>query len=869
MTVRIKHNYSSTRSDGTDSTQVQPSHWNADHAVQMTGPAILGREAATQGDASEIALGTGLTLSGGVLSASGGGGSAIEVMDEGTSLTTALTRLNFVGASVTASAAAGAVTVDVTGGGGGATNLTQSTTATSVTVLSDTGTDATIGGATDSVAGVMIAADKAKLDGIAAAATANATDAALRDRTTHTGSQAIATVTGLQTALDGKQTAGTYATGTGSASGVNTGDQTEITGNAGTATALSAGADRTKLDGIAAGATANAADATLLNRASHTGTQPAATIGDSTTVGRSLLTATDVYAQQALLGVTSQNLDRDTGSNILKNAAALATDSANWTRVGTLAGWAFGAGGMQVTAGTQVGQSFSENIYLTSHKTLSHAFKVSAKWTMQSATGVANVMGPRIGVYCAANPSRSMQVMLNCSNDSGSGRVRLYNNGNPYVDEGRGMLPCTAGDLMETDLTVDGTLLTAVVRNITQSLEVWISYRFVNNTNASSFQLNAVASLTVGQHGIGSFTVSEIAFTSLEQNRPDVLVVGDSISTGSFAGLAGNSWPEIVARRWPDRTFTRFSGPGSTMLEFNNANQLAELQRLRPRVALMLIGFNDTAAGIGAMQTRYATLVTALKSVGTIILHCGVTPSASGGGVDPRAFNNWVKTNYPADFHCIVANAVCGRGHTITTGGTYALDDVYGSDASHPNGKANQRIADIISGALVTHGLMPYGSLGAAKEGTDDYRRSTAGTGLALVTATAADPIVAAGAQTVYGFRTTTTGVVSIGVEGGCSYEIDGTVDFALNGATITKLEVWIGNTAGNSTSGIDTLGNYSVTYPNLTAATENISLSTPRFRVDHGNTGSVNTYMLKCRATFSAGTVTARGQLRTRAVMP
>ncbi len=37
---------------------------------------------------------------------------------------------------------------------------------------------------------------------------------------------------------------------------------------------------KTKLDGIASGATANSADATLLNRANHTGTQAAATISN-------------------------------------------------------------------------------------------------------------------------------------------------------------------------------------------------------------------------------------------------------------------------------------------------------------------------------------------------------------------------------------------------------------------------------------------------------------------------------------------------------------------------------------------------------------------------------------------------------------
>ena len=53
-------------------------------------------------------------------------------------------------------------------------------------------------------------AEKTKLAGIASGATANATDAQLRDRATHTGEQAIGTVTGLQSALDGKQAAGSY-----------------------------------------------------------------------------------------------------------------------------------------------------------------------------------------------------------------------------------------------------------------------------------------------------------------------------------------------------------------------------------------------------------------------------------------------------------------------------------------------------------------------------------------------------------------------------------------------------------------------------------------------------------------------------------
>lgn len=51
----------------------------------------------------------------------------------------------------------------------------------------------------------MTAAERTKLDAVAAGATTNSTDAQLRDRATHTGTQAISTVIGLQAALDERQ----------------------------------------------------------------------------------------------------------------------------------------------------------------------------------------------------------------------------------------------------------------------------------------------------------------------------------------------------------------------------------------------------------------------------------------------------------------------------------------------------------------------------------------------------------------------------------------------------------------------------------------------------------------------------------------
>jgi hypothetical protein len=81
-----------------------------------------------------------------------------------------------------------------------ATNLTY--TAATRVIASDTGTDATLPLAVAAGdAGLMTGADKTKLDGIASGATVNASDASLRDRATHTGTQTASTISDLTTTV--------------------------------------------------------------------------------------------------------------------------------------------------------------------------------------------------------------------------------------------------------------------------------------------------------------------------------------------------------------------------------------------------------------------------------------------------------------------------------------------------------------------------------------------------------------------------------------------------------------------------------------------------------------------------------------------
>lgn len=130
-------------------------------------------------------------------------------------------------------------------------------------------------------------AEKSKLSGVAGGATANDTDANLKNRANHTGTQSADTIT------DGS------------------------TNKAYTAT------EKTKLAGIASGATANDTDANLKNRANHTGTQAAETITGLASVAISGAYA-DLSGKPSLATVATSGSYADlTGKPTLGTSASL------------------------------------------------------------------------------------------------------------------------------------------------------------------------------------------------------------------------------------------------------------------------------------------------------------------------------------------------------------------------------------------------------------------------------------------------------------------------------------------------------------------------------------------------------------------
>jgi len=112
--------------------------------------------------------------------------------------------------------------------------------------------------------------------------------------------------TDLQTALNGKSDTGhTHSDATTSVSG------------------FMSGSDKTKLNGIASGATANSSDATLLTRANHTGTQLSSTISDFNTAALTAAPAeTPTTVGNLISGATGKPTPIDADSVALSDSAA-------------------------------------------------------------------------------------------------------------------------------------------------------------------------------------------------------------------------------------------------------------------------------------------------------------------------------------------------------------------------------------------------------------------------------------------------------------------------------------------------------------------------------------------------------------------
>ena len=291
---------------------------------------------------------------------------SLVVQDDGTTVVAEAHTLNFTGAAEVTAGADGTANVAVTGGGGGGggtspTDLTAVPSRTAVVIQSSTGNDATIGAATATQAGAMTAADVVKLAGIETGATADQTAAEIKTEYESNADTNVFTdaektkLTGIEDGATGDLTDAEVKSKYEANAQTNAFTDTEkaklagIAANADVTPAdakrdatnaqrgLATAAQITKLDGIAAGATAGLTiqdggtqegTAGTVDTINYTGSGVSVTRSGNT-VNVAVPGGTGGGGAATDLGVTRTATQVEISSSTGDNATILAADGAN------------------------------------------------------------------------------------------------------------------------------------------------------------------------------------------------------------------------------------------------------------------------------------------------------------------------------------------------------------------------------------------------------------------------------------------------------------------------------------------------------------------------------------------------------------
>jgi hypothetical protein len=313
-----------TGGKGEDGTGSGATSWD-----DLTGkPAVIG--AGADAAAARAAIGAGTSsLAIGTSGSTAAAGNDSRLSDTRTPTDNSVATLKLIDANVTLAKLSAGVQTSL----GKADTALQSAPVTSVAALTGAVaasalTDALTDGTTNHV---FTAADDTKLTGVATSATANASDAALRDRTTHTGVQTSATISDFAEAAQDALAAALAGTSGVSVTYDDAANTITVTGlGDASATAetirdaigvalVGVGVitvtpnDALDTITISSAATTNSTDAALRDRSTHTGSQTASTVSDFSTAADARITAAAATGTGSLVRATSPALVTPTG----------------------------------------------------------------------------------------------------------------------------------------------------------------------------------------------------------------------------------------------------------------------------------------------------------------------------------------------------------------------------------------------------------------------------------------------------------------------------------------------------------------------------------------------------------------------------
>ncbi len=173
-------------------------------------------------------------------------------------------------------------------------------------------------------------------------------------------------------------------------------------------------------------------------------------------------------------------------------------------------------------------------------------------------------------------------------------------------------------------------------------------------------------------------------FTSPAEKNGRYCFIGDSITSGYFAGFTGYRFAEQVGI---GQLYNIIAGPGNKAADFN----IDEIVALKAQTYLACIGTNAVYAGdnLALEITRIGLIVSAVEAAGKEFILCKIPPLNT---VDVTTFNNMLVTAFGARVQVDL--------FTLLKDGGTGFNPLYSNDGIHPDAVAQPIIATYIAGII-------------------------------------------------------------------------------------------------------------------------------------------------------------------------
>jgi hypothetical protein len=389
------------------------------------------------------------------------------------------------------------------------------------------------------------------------------------------------------TAGGGATNLGTTQTATSVTVTSDTGTDATISGASGTGAGVMSASDKSKLDGIASGATANSSDATLLNRANHTGTQAISTISG-------LQTALDAKAATSSLGTAAAADTTDF------EPAGLSQSTQDWI-ADNVVSQLTGVVVLEADAATPTDPQ-PETLYLRKIDTTVGAPQHRTSGAVASGIGATSlsmtipagaVAGDILLMFISASSPDSSLTAPDGWTTVSSGVFTAAITGGTYNGGILAWKLCGVGD--------PGTTATATITSLGKIAGFISSFKNVSTTTPVDVIASVTDTTTTNTHSIPTAT------TETDNSLPVLMVSDRAGGSGSAELIASTSWTFPAG-------YTQAQGGVS-----NTATSAGDVS-----VAMAYNSIKTPAGSIGGgtvtaehINARYGAVLIALRPVGT------------------------------------------------------------------------------------------------------------------------------------------------------------------------------------------------------------------------------------------------------------